>query len=573
MTGIVIAVISIALCIGIIIFMSMSFSAQKKKYVGEIEEKSSQIKQMTFEMIETIANTLDAKDEYTQGHSRRVAEYAVQIAKELGMSDDEVENIRYIALLHDIGKIGVPDAVLNKPGRLTDTEYGLMKLHTVAGGEILKDIDLFKDLDLGALYHHERYDGKGYPNGLKGEEIPYIARIICMADSYDAMTSNRIYRSHLSKDVVIAEIKRCSGTQFDPKIAEAFLKYLERNDDVLNLITDEGNRTKVDAGNKLLKKFMADQTEHTLELLNKDELTKVYNRSAGERYITVAMNNGKGTLFLLDLDNMRDINMQHGFRRGDYYITTVVKVLQESIPEVIISRFGGDEFLCYIPNVVLQRDIEALMDRVFAGIRRMEEKDELIENLSVSVGITVHDREDQELSELQVEADKALYHIKQTCKDNYYFYKQLKNVSEDFYKAEMSNLIEALSRKDNFSDTSILGEQDFYRIYEFIRDIAKNKEQEIRLIMFTAQAKSDENSPHHVTVEERDEIMLLVERAILSVFPDEGAVSRYSSVQRIVIVTDEEKGNLDEMSKKVCENFKKLFDDESISLTYDLANI
>lgn len=181
------------------------------EYMDMLDKKSKQIQNMTFQTIETIANTIDAKDEYTQGHSRRVSNYAAQIAKEMGMDEEQISNIRFIALLHDIGKIGVPDSVLNKPGRLTDAEYELMKQHTVTGGEILKDIGMLPDLDVGAKYHHERYDGKGYPNGLKGEEIPLTARIICMADSFDAMTSNRVYRKHLSMDVVMEEIRRCRG--------------------------------------------------------------------------------------------------------------------------------------------------------------------------------------------------------------------------------------------------------------------------------------------------------------------------------------------------------------------------
>ena len=194
-----------------------------------LEEKNRQNQQMTFQTIMTIVNTIDAKDQYTKGHSQRVSDYSVALAKELGLSREEVEKIRYIALLHDIGKIGVPDNILNKPGKLTNEEFSLMKMHTIVGGEILKDIESVSSLDVGAKYHHERNDGHGYPDGLKGGEIPYVARLICIADAYDAMASNRIYRKHLTQESIVNEIERCKGTQFDPEMTEAFLALIREN--------------------------------------------------------------------------------------------------------------------------------------------------------------------------------------------------------------------------------------------------------------------------------------------------------------------------------------------------------
>lgn len=178
------------------------------------------------ETIFSIANAVEARDKSTGRHSFRVAEYAVLIARELGFSEEELEQIRRTGLLHDIGKIGVPDSVLNKPARLTDEEYEVMKTHTVIGGEILKDFTLIPHVDEGAKFHHERYDGKGYPNGLKGEEIPLNARIIGIADAFDAMTANRVYRKALDMDFVVAELKRCAGSQFDPALAEIMLELI-----------------------------------------------------------------------------------------------------------------------------------------------------------------------------------------------------------------------------------------------------------------------------------------------------------------------------------------------------------
>ncbi len=182
-------------------------------------KRQQEYKNITLESIQAIARTIDAKDEYTNGHSTRVGYYSRQIAESLGMEADELDNLYYIALLHDIGKIAIPDSILNKPGRLTDEEFKVMKSHTTRGATILKGISTLPHIMEGAKSHHERYDGSGYPEGLSGENIPYIARIICCADCFDAMASKRVYKEPFSKEVIINEFKRCSGTQFDPAIA------------------------------------------------------------------------------------------------------------------------------------------------------------------------------------------------------------------------------------------------------------------------------------------------------------------------------------------------------------------
>ncbi len=196
----------------------------KQQY--ELEYAQRQI-EMGNETILSIARTVDAKDSNTSQHSFRVSEYSAAIARRLGFPEEKCEGLRQMALLHDIGKIGIPDAILNKPGRLTDEEFAIMKSHVVKGGEILKDFKMIENVDLGALYHHEKYDGTGYCHGLKGEEIPIEARIIGIADAFDAMTANRVYRKQLDIDFVIGELRRCSGTQFDPKLVEIMLSLID----------------------------------------------------------------------------------------------------------------------------------------------------------------------------------------------------------------------------------------------------------------------------------------------------------------------------------------------------------
>lgn len=204
------------------LFMQRQLNLQKR----ELELAKRQV-QMGNETIMAIARTVDARDVNTSNHSIRVSEYSVAIAKQIGYSEEEQENLRKAALLHDIGKIGIPDNILNKPGKLTDEEYATMKTHVLVGGEILKDFSLIPHIQEGAMYHHERYDGKGYCKGLSGENIPEYARIIGIADAFDAMTSNRVYRKKLDMDYVLGEMKKGCGTQFDPRFVKIFLELLE----------------------------------------------------------------------------------------------------------------------------------------------------------------------------------------------------------------------------------------------------------------------------------------------------------------------------------------------------------
>ena len=183
--------------------------------------------EMGRQTIVTIAKTVDAKDERTKSHSDRVARYSAMIAEAAGMSAKDVEDIHTAALIHDIGKIGIKDSILNKPDRLNDEEYAEMKTHTIRGAEILKDFTLMAHVDEGARYHHERYDGKGYPAGLKGEEIPLFARIIGVADAFDAMTANRVYRKQMDFDYVLKEMEKGRGTQFDPQFVDILLKLIK----------------------------------------------------------------------------------------------------------------------------------------------------------------------------------------------------------------------------------------------------------------------------------------------------------------------------------------------------------
>ena len=198
---------------------------------AKAKERSRMIEELTLQTMMTLARTIDARDPNVNGHSLRVADMSQRLAKALGMSDEECRNIYYIGLLHDIGKIAVSDSILYNPDKLTTEEYELVKQHTLAGAKILSDITIMPEIATGARWHHERYDGHGYPDGLKGENIPLVARIICVADSYDAMVAQRRYGRRFTQEEAREEIKRGSGKQFDPEVAGKMVGIIDDDKD------------------------------------------------------------------------------------------------------------------------------------------------------------------------------------------------------------------------------------------------------------------------------------------------------------------------------------------------------
>ena len=208
-----------------------NLQTEVKRQTRIAEERREKVENLSRETVLSLAKAVDAKDKYTNGHSERVAKYSREIAKRAGMSENDRKDIYFMALLHDIGKIGIPDSVISKPGKLTDAEYDIIKKHPVIGSEILKNITEMPGIGQGARWHHERYDGKGYPDGIKGEQIPLCARIIGVADAYDAMTSKRSYRDILPQEKVRSEIENGRGTQFDPGFADIMLKMIDEDPD------------------------------------------------------------------------------------------------------------------------------------------------------------------------------------------------------------------------------------------------------------------------------------------------------------------------------------------------------
>ena len=205
----------------------------------QLHDKNEELERAYLDTIGILRQTVEAKDPYTRGHSDRVSEYSVLIGKKLGLDEKTLHILKIGGLFHDIGKIGIPDSILLKESKLSDEEYSQIKNHPMIGVHMLGDAAIFTDILPIVKHHHERYDGRGYPSQLVGEDIPYVARIAAVADTFDAMTSKRSYRDSLPIDVVRAEIERCSGTQFDPNIAKVFLDIMNNDFDLIREIQEK----------------------------------------------------------------------------------------------------------------------------------------------------------------------------------------------------------------------------------------------------------------------------------------------------------------------------------------------
>ena len=229
LTNISIVGLAINLYLNTLLDLNKKVNEAQRKEIEFLQNEQLKMQQLFEETAKSLASAIDAKDRYTRGHSDRVARYARTISSIAGKSKKECDEVYFSALLHDVGKIGLPDHIINKEGKLTDEEYEIIKSHPVIGDQILSNIDDFPYIRTGARWHHERYDGKGYPDQLEGEDIPELARIIAVADSYDAMASNRSYRSYLPQEKVREELLKGKGTQFDPKYAQIMIDLIDRD--------------------------------------------------------------------------------------------------------------------------------------------------------------------------------------------------------------------------------------------------------------------------------------------------------------------------------------------------------
>ena len=248
--------------IALLLMYSYYEDFEQQLLMDDLIQKDALLRESNIQTVQVLAGSIDAKDAYTRGHSQRVSEYAVLLARKLGWDEDSLEKLRLEGLMHDTGKVGIPDSVLNKRGRLSDIEFWMIKAHTLLGADILKQITTIPEVYTAARYHHERFDGRGYPDRLAGKDIPIEARILCIVDSYDAMNSDRIYRKALSKEIIREELVKGSGTQFDPELLEVFLQMFDNGE--LDEIGSTGRRDISFTG---IKSHMLIQSEDILDAI------------------------------------------------------------------------------------------------------------------------------------------------------------------------------------------------------------------------------------------------------------------------------------------------------------------
>ncbi len=539
---------------------------QNKEFMIALEEKNRQNQQMTFQTIMTIVNTIDAKDQYTKGHSQRVSEYSAALAKELGFSQEQVEKIRYIALLHDIGKIGVPDNILNKPGKLTNEEFSLMKMHTIVGGEILKDIESVEDLDIGAKYHHERYDGRGYPEGLKGEEIPYIARLICVADAYDAMASNRIYRKHLTEETILQEMERCSGTQFDPAMAKAFLKLVRENR--LQEIMPElyEMEQKENMANQVLQKLLKNTSSFAEKDL--DLLTGVYNKTHGEELLELYLTNGDGCLLLVDVDSLQAINGEHGLVRGDLYLKTIAHLLDSVCDDKILYRGDSDEFVCFLCETVSQEALNQIISVFYKRLDAQKTSDEILQSLNVSIGAVFTEFPKCSKEELMSKVSKALLAAKKKQHNGFLEYHSL-YADNTKGLSGLHHLISWIENDVEYPSAYQANYPEFLQTIDEIKKVLHHRKQQIQIVMFTATVINEET----VTLEQKTEVMEMLQKAIAPCLSGNDLTTRFSSSQQLVILIDTNETYAKDIASHIISNFYKMNQHKNFSIHYETGKL
>lgn len=297
--------------------------AMEDERIGLLEELKQTSEKLTEQTIFALSNAVEAKDRYTSGHSRRVAEYSAEIVKRMGWDEQRQREVYYAGLLHDVGKIRVSDSVINKKGRLNSEEYEEIKLHPMSGYYILKEISSISDFAEGARWHHERYDGTGYPNGLVGEDIPIVARVIGVADAYDAMTSNRSYRAVMSQSEVRREIKKGIGTQFDPRAARIMLQMMAE-----------------DKSYKMRQSDISEVNRRILFVESGDDIYSLWDESleADYNYSTRRASSVEGTIEVISRFEVSLVILDSEFPDGNVKILEWITRNHPNIPVIIATN-------------------------------------------------------------------------------------------------------------------------------------------------------------------------------------------------------------------------------------------
>lgn len=545
----------------------------KQQQRAELDKRKKHMEEMSLQLMQTLSTTIEAKDEYTRGHSHRVAQYSVLIAEALGWNTKDIDHLQYAAYLHDIGKIGIPDTILNKPSKLTNEEFAIIKEHTTIGANILKNITLIDHVQEVVKYHHERYDGLGYPDGLKGKEIPIQARIVAVADSYDAMSSRRIYRNQLSKQQIIAEFQQNKGTQFDPEITDIFLQLLK--DDQLHVIEDHLNLSK----NGQLPEIELEMSQFISDVMttlknqeardNIDFLTGLPTRNQGEHIVAQILKRHSGCLVFMDMDNLKMINDIYGHTAGDRVLKLLGSLLSEYTSECIACRLGGDEFLLFIPEATKDKSIELVKD-LLHKFNQQKCNDLEISSASVSAGLYMCNVGDS-FEECYIKADKALYYVKQNGKNNFYFYQQIddQNISDLATGKDLAMIARALRESGTYSGALNLDYREFAKIYEYMNHLSDRHKYHCYLVMVTMETSPD----HMMYIENIEHALSCMEQAIHQKIRKVDVCTRYSSMQYLIILFEADQEKIPQVMDRIFIEYYKLYDQHAFEPTYEYLPI
>ena len=550
----------------------------RKELESEIKKQKKKVSDLSFQAMITIAHTIDLKDRYGEGHSLRVALYSREIARRLGWTVEELENLYNVALLHDIGKIAIEDSILNKMGTLTEQEYESVKRHTKVGADIVKNTTFIPGIKEGISYHHERYDGTGYV-GLKGKDIPLIARILAVADAVTAMEEDRPFRRRLSSMELEKELISNKGKQFDPDIVNVAVEMLHEGYDVDEKLAQMMKQIPGDVSDtgELMRQVVTTSTQETKSELEKDSLTGFLNRRSFEEKIEKFLRKpmSYGTFFMMDMDNFKSVNDTYGHLAGDELILIFADIIKNCVREQdFVCRVGGDEFAIFFPYLDKEKVIRKRADEIMSCFAK--ERERLgYSNCSVSIGIMTKyaKSNNMDYDKLYKCADNALYYVKNNGKDDFHIYASaIMDGGMDSLEQEqldVQQLIQRVAERKEYMGAYRVEYDSFSYIYRFIARNVERTKQPVQIALFTFPLK--EKSEEEVMKIQNS--LALLEKAIAQSLRRGDVTSRISLTQQIVILMGANKENGMHVVDRMVQCYDGLAGEEGLKIEYDIKDV
>lgn len=550
----------------------------RKELESEIKKQKKKVSDLSFQAMITIAHTIDLKDRYGEGHSLRVALYSREIARRLGWTVEELENLYNVALLHDIGKIAIEDSILNKMGTLTEQEYESVKRHTKVGADIVKNTTFIPGIKEGISYHHERYDGTGYV-GLKGKDIPLIARILAVADAVTAMEEDRPFRRRLSSMELEKELISNKGKQFDPDIVNVAVEMLHEGYDVDEKLAQMMKQIPGDVSEtgELMRQVVTTSTQETKSELEKDSLTGFLNRRSFEEKIEKFLRKpmSYGTFFMMDMDNFKSVNDTYGHLAGDELILIFADIIKNCVREQdFVCRVGGDEFAIFFPYLDKEKVIRKRADEIMSCFAK--ERERLgYSNCSVSIGIMTKyaKSNNMDYDKLYKCADNALYYVKNNGKDDFHIYASaIMDGGMDSLEQEqldVQQLIQRVAERKEYMGAYRVEYDSFSYIYRFIARNVERTKQPVQIALFTFPLK--EKSEEEMMKIQNS--LALLEKAIAQSLRRGDVTSRISLTQQIVILMGANKENGMHVVDRMVQCYDGLAGEEGLKIEYDIKDV